>query len=52
MPPALLLAIGVGLMIPFDTTLTRVLGMVCLVAFVATGIFSVANPGFLAGDDD
>jgi pyridoxal biosynthesis lyase PdxS len=52
MLPVLFLAIGVGLMIPFDAALTRVLGMVCLVAFVATGVFGVANPAFLAGDDD
>jgi len=42
--------LGVGLMIPFDATLTRLLGMTSLVAFVVLGLASVAEPGFLRAD--
>jgi hypothetical protein len=43
---------GVGLMIPFEATLTRVLGVAALLAFVVCGVFLIADPGRLAGDDD
>lgn len=42
----------VGLMIPFETTVTRVLGVAALLAFVVCGVFLIADPGRLAGDDD
>ncbi len=44
--------LGLALMIPFEATLTRVLGVLLLVAFVAIGLFAVASPAFLEGDRD
>jgi hypothetical protein len=36
--------LGVGLMVPFEATITRLLGMAFLVAFVVTGVFVLADP--------
>lgn len=47
-----LFVIGVGLMIPFEATLTRVLGVAALLGFVACGVFLIADPRALAGDDE
>jgi hypothetical protein len=47
-----LLVAGVALMIPFEYTLTRAAGIACLLAFIVVGMFQVAEPGFLAGDED
>jgi hypothetical protein len=44
--------LGVGLMIPFEATLTRVLGMAFLFAFIVGGLFLIAEPGFLADDEE
>jgi hypothetical protein len=49
--PACLVA-GVVLMVAFDAAVTRALGVACLLAFVAGGLFLVADPAFLAGDGD
>ena len=46
-----LLVIGCGLMIPFEEWYTRVAGMACLFAFIVLGVFLVAEPSFLAGED-
>jgi hypothetical protein len=48
----LLLVLGVVLMIPFEATITRVLGMACLVGFVVGGLFLIAAPGYLGDDDE
>jgi hypothetical protein len=45
-------AVGMLLMLLFDTTVTRVLGMTALVAFMASGLFLVADPSMLDPDDD
>jgi hypothetical protein len=47
-----LLAIGLGLMLPFRETVTLAAGLACLVAFVVLGIFVIAEPRFLARDDE
>jgi hypothetical protein len=44
--------LGVGLMIPFEATITRVLGVAFLFAFIVGGAFVIAEPGFLSGDED
>jgi hypothetical protein len=41
---------GLALMIPFEATITRVLGVSLLFAFIAGGVFLVAEPRFLARD--
>ena len=43
--------IGVILMIPFEATATRILGVTALFAFIATGLFAIARPDFLGADE-
>lgn len=44
--------LGVGLMVPFEYTITRVLGVGFLLAFIVGGAFAIAEPGFLSAEDD
>lgn len=44
-------ALGVPLMIIFEATITRILGVLLLFAFIVCGVFLVANPAFLAGEE-
>ena len=44
--------VGVALMVPFDYTITRILGVAALVAFVVIGVFALASPERLAEEDD
>ena len=46
------LVVGLALMLPFESALTRVLGMTALAAFIVLGVFTIAEPGFLSGDRD
>lgn len=41
---------GLGLMIPFEATITRVLGIGLLFGFIVGALFLVAEPRFLARD--
>ncbi len=43
--------LGAGLLFPFDATVTLALGVAFLIAFVVCGVFLIAEPGFLEGDD-
>jgi len=43
---------GVVLMIGFDTALTRALGVACLFAFVAGGLFLIVDPVLLSDEAD
>lgn len=43
--------LGVGLLFPFDHTITLLLGVAFLLAFVVCGLFLIAEPKFLEGDD-
>jgi hypothetical protein len=36
--------LGVALMIPFEATVTRILGVLCLFAFIVLGVFAIARP--------
>jgi Na+-transporting methylmalonyl-CoA/oxaloacetate decarboxylase beta subunit len=47
-----LLVLGVGLMIPFETPITLLLGVAALLGFVVSGVFLVASPDFLDADQD
>ena len=50
---ALWLALGVVgalVLVPFDSPVTLTLGVLCLVAFVAWGVFLIATPGTI-GDE-
>jgi hypothetical protein len=44
--------LGVGLMIPFEQTIARVAGVFSLLAFIACGVFLVANPDDLSREDE
>jgi hypothetical protein len=46
------LVAGLVLMIGFELAVTRVLGVLALFAFIVTGVFLIADPEFLARDDD
>jgi hypothetical protein len=46
------LVAGLGLMLFSELTVTRVLGVLALFAFVVIGVFTIADPEFLARDDD
>ena len=46
-----LLVLGSALMIPFEEWYTRLAGMACLFAFIVIGVFLVAEPVVLSGDD-
>jgi threonine/homoserine efflux transporter RhtA len=43
---------GVLLLVPFEHSVTLVLGIACLLAFVVWGVFLIATPEFLDGDGD
>lgn len=43
--------LGVGLVLPFHATITLALGVAFMVAFVVCGVFLIAEPGFLEGDE-
>ncbi len=42
---------GLALMIVFDSTVTRVLGVALLFTFIVGGLFLIAEPLFLERDD-
>jgi hypothetical protein len=55
-PPLVTVAVvafvlGVGLMVPFESTLTRIGGILALAVFVACGIAAIAEPRFLTEDE-
>jgi hypothetical protein len=43
--------LGVGLMIPFDAAVTRFFGVIALLGFIVCGLFLIATPEALRGDD-
>ena len=43
---------GLALMVPFEDTITRVLGLAFMFAFIACGVFLIADPARLAPEDD
>jgi hypothetical protein len=44
--------VGVILMIGFEHTITRILGVAGLFGFIAFGVWAIADPEVLGGDDD
>ena len=44
--------LGAGLLFPFESTVTILLGVLLLVAFVVCGVFALASPDRLAGGPD
>ena len=46
------LGAGMLLMLLFEHWTTRVAGVVALFAFIVSGVFLIADPAFLAAEDD
>jgi O-antigen ligase len=44
--------LGVGLLVPFEETVTLAAGVVFLFAFVVLGVFTIASPEYLAVPPD
>ena len=49
-PTVVAFCLGAGLMLPFEFTITRLLGVISFAAFFILGLLLVASPGFLEGD--
>jgi hypothetical protein len=50
--PLACFGIALVLMLAFDGTLTRVLGVAALFAFIVSGVFAIADPAFLDEEPD
>jgi hypothetical protein len=46
------LGVGLLLMLLFEAWVTRAVGVVALFAFIVSGVFLIADPAFLAAEDD
>jgi hypothetical protein len=46
------LGVGMLLMLLFEAWVTRLLGVAALFAFIVSGVFLIADPAFLAAEDD
>ena len=46
------LVAGLPLMLLFENTITRVLGVLAMFTFIIAGVFLIADPAFLAADDE
>jgi hypothetical protein len=46
------LVVGFLLMVLFEAWVTRALGVIALFAFIVAGVFLIADPAFLAAEDD
>jgi NADH:ubiquinone oxidoreductase subunit 6 (subunit J) len=46
------LAVGLPLMLIFESPLTRIAGVLSLFAFIVSGVFLIADPDFLGADDE
>jgi energy-converting hydrogenase Eha subunit C len=44
--------VGSAVMLAFDAPLARIVGVALLFGFVVSGVFLVANPEFLARDEE
>ena len=46
------LAVGLILMLVFHEPLTRIVGVAALFTFIVSGVFLIADPAFLAPEED
>jgi hypothetical protein len=51
-PTVVAFCLGAGLMLPFEYTVTRALGIISFAAFFICGMLLIANPGFLEEDPE
>jgi hypothetical protein len=50
--PIACFVVGVVLMVGFEATITRILGVLLLFGFIVCGVFLLADPAFLEIEDD
>jgi hypothetical protein len=50
--PLVLLTLGVIAMVPFESPVTRVIGVLALAGFVVSGVFAIADPRWLGSATD
>ena len=46
------LVVGMGLMLVFESALSRVVGLLALFAFIVIGVFLIADPEFLGSEEE
>ena len=46
------LAVGMGLMLVFESAFSRVAGLLALFAFIVIGVFLIADPAFLEAEEE
>jgi hypothetical protein len=46
-----LFAVGAALLVPFESPVTLAAGVLLLLAWIVVGVFALASPDRLAGDD-
>ena len=46
------LGVGLALMLVFEATLTRIVGVTALFAFIVAGVFLIADPDFIGDEGD
>jgi len=51
-PTVIAFCLGAGLMLPFEYTITRLLGILSFAVFFICGMLLVAGPGFLQEDPE
>jgi hypothetical protein len=45
------LPLALALMLPFESDLTLIAGLLCLLAFIVLGVLVIAEPAITSGDD-
>jgi predicted membrane protein len=45
------LVVTVVMMIPFEETITRIVGVVAMFAFIVSGVFLIASPSYIERED-
>jgi len=46
------LVLGVGIMLAFEAPVARIAGVALLFCFIVSGVFLIADPAWLARDED
>ena len=46
------LVVTLVLMLVFENTLTRIAGVLAMFAFIVSGVFLIASPAFLEGEEE
>jgi hypothetical protein len=50
--PLACFGVALALMLAFEGTVARILGVAALFAFIVSGVFAIADPAFLAEEPD